>query len=363
MNNTKQQTQSFRQRTTDFWNIFVKNEATIRKMIDEKAEANDLIEELKTIIETAFFDVAFEVGHNGTKHELILSPNGNETVLKQIRYLLNRRPDEVNELWNFYAAKPAMGHEGMVLSIYDKDISAEDFTVYTNLEEERKLIHIEVYAPKLDDLEDNMKFNTLFIMLDLFIGELYTMEYIGTVDFVEIPKRKDQESVSLAKMHAYINYLIEEHDWDKSKDPAASYVVYKATPVEDSEKLRDDVFIGGSSSYDIIRQLRDEDIFPLQDLREDGVYMGYIFYDNHEIEQSEMVNFRADIEDKIEAITSPQGIATATGGATGQNYSYIDFMIYDLDAFLEIAKEVMKDYSVLTKGFAFFDDPDAKIAF
>lgn len=363
MSNTKQQTPSFRQRTTDFWDIFVKKESSVRKMIDDKAEANDLIEELKKIIETAFSDVAFEVGFNGSKHELILSPNGNETILKQIRYLLDRKPKQVDELWNFYAAKPAMGSEGMGLRIYDKDISANDFTIYTNLEEDRKLIHIEVYAPKLDDLEENMRFNALFIMLDLFIGELYTMEYIGTVDFTEVPKRKNQESVSLAKMHAYINYLIEEHDWDKTKDPSTCYTGYEATPIEDSKRLRDDIYIGSTLSYDIIRQLREEEIYPLKELKDDGVYMGYIFYDNQEVKQSEMVNFRANIEDQIQDIVGEEGIANSIGGATGQNYSYIDFMIYDLDAFLEIAKDVMKDYSVPLKGFSFFDDPEAKIIF
>lgn len=138
MNNKNSQTLSFRQLTKTFWNTFTKNEALIRKLIDDKVEANILIETLKKIIETAFHEIAFEVGFNGTKYELILSPNGNESLLKQIRYLLDGIPEELKKYWTFYSTKPALGKEGMNVNIYNKNLSAADFTIYTKLEEKRK---------------------------------------------------------------------------------------------------------------------------------------------------------------------------------------------------------------------------------
>lgn len=363
MDYTKGSTPSFRQRVNEFWNEFLKEEASIKQLMADKVDADTLIGALNKIIEKAFNDVAFEVGHNGQKHELILSPNGNKTVLKQIQYLLKYKPEGVDDRWNFYGAKPAIGSEGMGLSIYGKNITPDDFTVYTELEEDRKLIHIEVYAPKLDDLDEDLRYNALFIMLDLFIGELYTMEYIGSVDIIEVEKRSDHESIPLSKMHAYINYLIEEHDWDKTKDLSAQYTAYQVTPKEDSNNLRDDVFIGFSSAFDIIRQLSDEEIHPLDNIQQDGVYMGYIYYNNNDVDEKNMVPQRAEIEDKIMDLTSSQGIADSTGGATGHQHSYIDFIIYDLDRFLEIAKEVMDEYSFEPKGFALFNDKDFRISF
>lgn len=357
------ETISFKQRTIDFWKAFGEKEKNIRQMIDNRAEADDLVGELNKIIQTAFNDVAFEVGHNGEKHELTLSPNGNKTVLKQIQYLLGNRPEHVDSLWNFYEAKPAMGTEGMGLSIYGKNITAEDFIVYTDLNEEKKIMDIEVYVPKLDDLEENHKYNALFIMLDLFIGEFYTMEYIGFVDIIEVEKRADVESIPLSKLHAYINYLIEENDWNKTKDPSAQYTAYQATPNTESDKLRDDVFIGYTSCFDIIRQLSDDEIYPLDSIAEDGVYMGYIYYNNENIEDANMVGQRAEIEDKIHDITGPQGIAESTGGATGHNHSYIDFIIYDLDGFLKVAKDILDEYNFTPKGFKLFNDSDFNVSF
>lgn len=363
MDYTKGKTPSFKQRVNEFWDEFLKEEVKIRQLMEDKVDAETLIEALSKIIEKAFNDVAFEVGHNGQKHELILSPNGNKTILKQIQYLLRYRPKEIDDRWNFHEAKPAVGSEDMGLRIYDKSISAEDFTIYTELEEDRKLIHIEVYAPKLDDLDENLKYNTLFIMLDLFIGELYTMEYIGSVDIIEVEKSNDHESIPLSKMHAYINYLIEEHDWDKTKNLSAQYTAYQTTPKDDSEELRDDVFIGYSSAFDIIRQLSEDEIYPLNVIQQDGVYVGYIYYNNKDVDDKNMVPQRSEIEDKIVELTSSQGVADSTGGATGHRHSYIDFIIYDLDRFLEIAREVMDEYSFEPKGFALFNDKDFRIPF
>lgn len=354
---------SFKERTKKFWKTFDAQDTKIRELISDQSDSNKIIEKINKVVQVAFNDIPFEVGHNGEKYEFIFSPNGDKTILKQILYLLHQRPKHLDAYWNFYAAKPAMGKESMGIEIYGKKIDPEDIIIYTTLDEERKLIDLEVYIPSTDSLQEDKKYNILFLMLDLFIGELYTMEYIGSVEIIEVQKNLEHENIPLIKLRSYIDYLIEEHDWDKTKDPSSQYIGYKSEPKENSDLLRDDVYIGFSSCFDIIKQLKDEDIYPLDQLKKDGVYMGYIFYNNESISQDQLINKRIEIEDQIIDVTEKDNIAKSTGGATGLKNSYIDFIIYDFDAFLQVCKEVMSQHQFQPKGFALFNKPSKAIKF
>ena len=355
---------SFKKQALEFWAEFEKEEANIRQLMKAKTDPNTLVKTMSEILKTAFTDVPFEMGINKEdKHELILSPNGNRILLIQILYLLRYKPDHLDKHWNFYSSKPAHGYEGMELGMYGLTIPASDFSIYTNLNEETKIINIEVYAPILKDLGDNEKYTALFIMLDLFIGELYTMEYIGTIDFINNKKNDEFESIPLFKLKSYIEYLINEHDWEKTKDITKQYTGYRANATENSETLREDVFIGSTSCFEIIRALGQDDIFPIKALEEDGVHMAYIYYDNSTVASENMVPQRAEIEDHLDEIFEKKGIAQLIGGATGNRNSYMDFIIYDLESFIEISKEEMKKYNFNSKGIGFFQSQELDLKF
>lgn len=354
---------NFKKQVELFWTTFDKEEASIRKMMLENTDPETLVQTMSKTLKVAFEDMPFEMGINKEdKHELILSPNGNRIILIQIMYLLKYKPEHLDKHWNFYSSKPAHGYEGMELSMYGLKIPANDFLIYTDLNENAKIINIEVYAPALNDLNENEKYTALFIMLDLFLGELYTMEYIGSVDFA--PEEKEGvESIPLFKMKSYIDYLINEHDWEKTKDITKQYTGYRANAAEDPKELRQDVFIGSTSCFEIIRELGQENIYPLAALEEDGVYVGYIFYDNSTVPDDQMVPQRADIEDALYEVCEKQGIADGIGGATGSINSYMDFIIYDLDAFIEIAKLEMSKYDFKPNGIGFFQSKEQTILF
>lgn len=355
---------SFKKQVQEFWKEFEKEEANIRKLMKDETDPNTLVKTMSSLLKVAFADIPFEMGINKEdKHELILSPNGNRILLIQIMYLLKYKPVQLDKHWNFYSSKPAHGYEGMELGMYDLKIPANDFLIYNNLNEEAKIINIEVHAPILKDLGDNEKYTALFIMLDLFIGELYTMEYIGSIDFTENKKGDEFEHIPLFKMKSYIDYLINEHDWEKTKDITKQYTGYRANAAENPQALREDVFIGSTSCFEIIRALGQDDIFPLKALEEDGVHMAYIYYDNSTVADENMVPQRAEIEDKLDETFERDGIAQLIGGATGSNNSYMDFIVYDLDAFIETAKEEMKNYSFKPQGIGFFQSKEQNIRF
>lgn len=81
---------SFRQRTEDAWQAFEKNEAQLRQWIDQRDQSevvDQLINKCRDILSLAFENSAFELGFNGQKYELILSPEGKRAELFQLVYL------------------------------------------------------------------------------------------------------------------------------------------------------------------------------------------------------------------------------------------------------------------------------------
>ena len=75
---------TFRQRTRQAWAVFEGIEAELRTMIEAdtlREKGGEILAKCRRPLEIALKDVAFELGFNGEKYELILSPEGNRSRL------------------------------------------------------------------------------------------------------------------------------------------------------------------------------------------------------------------------------------------------------------------------------------------
>lgn len=346
--------ESFKKRVAKFWETFVQEESQIREMMDNKAEGETQLSFVDSILQTAFDQIYFEMGINDDgKYELILTPEGDKIKLFELHYWLQYAPKELLDRWNFYSSKPGKSDEGSSLRMYGVDITHSDLTIYPTCDNDRRKIHLEVYAPKLEDLEDGQHYTMFFIYLDQFIGEVYTMEYIGNIDFIE--GELDKEVVSISDLKAYIDNIVEKEDWTKVDNPLELYSGYKLKPTEKQNwMLREDIMTGYSSCMPIINHYYNKQAEVLDEAKKDGVTWGFLFFENINFPKETIVASRSEIEDKIVEQTSIAGIADSIGGATGFHFSYIDFIVYDYEAFLKIAKEVLAPYNFEEVGFSEF---------
>ena len=354
---------SFKERVKKFWEAFANEEAEVRNMMDNKVDGNILLKFVGNILEIAFEDSYFEMGINSEdKYELILTPEGDRAKLLQLHYWLQMAPEALWEKWNFYSAKPGHPDSNFGMQMYDISISKEDVSIYYEIDEERPKINIQVYSPKLMELEENHRYNMFFIFLDQFIGELYTMEYIGYIDFVE--NEIEAESVSLAKLKELIDKTAEEKEWPKYENPYDIYSSYQMEPTEKEEwSLREDIYIGYTACIPLLNAFYRGESEMFEKFKADGVTFGFVFYENVNVPQKQMVPFRAEIEDKIVDIAIAQGVANSIGGATGSHFSYIDFIIFDIEAFIKIAKDILSEYNLEETGFCNFVPNDEPIWF
>ncbi len=348
--------ETFKNRVAKFWKYFSEEEYQIREMMDNKAEAETLLSFVESSLQIAFDKIYFEMGINDeNKYELILTPEGDRARLMQLHYWLQYAPEHLWEKWNFYSTRPGKEKPGSKsnLQMYGIQISEEDVTVYPEIDNERNKINIEIYSPKLMGLDEGERYSMLFIYLDQYVGELYTMEYIGYVDFVE--STLDKDAVLISGLLPVIDKAIEDRQWPKFNNPTEIYSGYRMEPKENENwTLREDVFSGYTSCTPLLNEFYNGTSDRFDEAVANGVRFGFLFFENVNVPQDTIVAFRGEIEDKIVDQAAPYGIANSLGGATGFHFSYIDFIIYDYEAFMKIAKDVLATYNFEEMGYSDF---------
>lgn len=346
--------ESFKNRVSKFWEAFADEERLIREMMDNKVAGETLLNFVDSILQIAFNKVYFEMGINTEgKYELILTPEGDRCRLIQLHYWLQYAPKYLREKWNFYSTKPAHGKSGSSLCMFDLKIGEKDIIIYPEVESDKSKINIKIYSPKLMSLKENKRYSMFFIYMDQFIGELYSMEYIGDIDFIK--RKQNKASIKITELKSLIDNSIENHDWAKFDNPCEIYSGYRMNP---SKKkgwgLREDILSGYTSCSAILNEYYNGEKFRFEEAKEDGVYFGFLFFENTSISDENIINFRGEIEDKILNQTVPYGIAHSVGGATGSHFSYIDFIIYDYKKFIPIAEQALAKYPFDEMGYSNF---------
>ena len=102
---------NFRQRTAEAWTEFAAGEEELRRLIDRN-NRDDGGEELaalcSSLLSAAFSDVSFELGYDGQKYELILTP-GRGSGADCLNWCIFRImcPDFLREKWNIWGRPPA----------------------------------------------------------------------------------------------------------------------------------------------------------------------------------------------------------------------------------------------------------------
>ena len=107
---------NFRERTTEAWKCFADKEAELRHIMDEdkeKRRGEELIEKCGEILEIAFYDVSFEMGYNGEKYELILTPEGDKVKLFELVYFVRHVPKSLLDNWNILVGRQADENIGL----------------------------------------------------------------------------------------------------------------------------------------------------------------------------------------------------------------------------------------------------------
>ena len=123
----------FDRRVEEGWKHFLKEEAELRRLIDERADSEGISEQLEILLCPVFTVVYAEVGFHEGKYDLILNLEGDWSRLFPLVYFKKRAPKEVLELWNILVGRQARDEKNgdFQLKTGNNLVSAEDFQIWT----------------------------------------------------------------------------------------------------------------------------------------------------------------------------------------------------------------------------------------
>ena len=334
----------FRERTESAWEEFAEQEAQLRQIMDEDKNhkhGGELIEKCENILNLAFDEICFEMGFNGEKHELILTPEGDKVKLFELIYFQKHASKEVLEHWNILVGRQPIRNIG--LRTDDSwEISGEDVQIW--LEElGENSFGVSAYCEKLLPMfreEEGRAWWMLTTLTDQVLGEISHMWYIDDFDVLEKPKAEPSFLLS------QLPDKLKEKGANLSTDPEAyleSYLGYEMEPNKDPDAdWRLDTIVGSTCCAPLVNDYLKADNDFMDDLHADGAVAGFFCYPLDTLREEEGSQKIFDFRDKLEEVfTTGDGpeVFTLTGGATGLYCGYVDFIAWDIREALNMAKE------------------------
>ena len=349
----------FRERTENWWETFAEMEAELRQMMDEDKDHTrgaEIVAQMEETLNLVFDEISFEMGFNGEKHELILTPEGDKVKLFELVYFQKHAPKEVLEHWNILVGRQPLQNIG--LRTEDGwDISGEDVQIWLEEQGENSFA-ISAYCEKLLPMlreEEGRAWWMLTTLTDQVLGEISHMRYIDSFDVLEEPKAEPSFLLS------QLPDKLREQGLELSTDPEAyleSYLGYKMEPKQDPDAdWRLDVMAGSTCCVPLINGYLNADNDFMDDLHADGAVAGFFCYPLDTLREEEGSQKLFDFRDKLEEVfTSGEGpeVLTLTGGATGLFCGYVDFIAWDIRTALRMAKAFFEDSGIPWASFHTF---------
>ena len=349
----------FRERTESTWKDFARQEAQLRRMMDEDKDhtrGQELVDRVEGILNQAFDEISFEMGVGGEKYELILTPEGDKVKLFELVYFQKHAPKEVLEHWNILVGRQPIRNIGFRTDD-GWDISGEDVQIW--LEQQGKnsfalSAYCEKLLPMLEE-EEGRVWWMLTTLTDQVLGEIPHMRYIGSFDVLEAPRA--EPSIPMSQLPD----KLKEKGANLSTDPEAylnSYLGYKMEPNKDPDAdWRLDVMAGSTNCVPLINGYLDADNDFMDALHADGAVAGFFCYPLDTLREEEgtdkIFDFRDRLEEALAAGDGPE-ILTLTGGATGLFCGYVDFIAWDIQTALQMAKKFFEDSDIPWASFHTF---------
>ena len=343
--------QCFRERTENWWETFAEMEGSLRQMMDDDKDHTrgaEIVAQMEGALNQVFDEISFEMGFNGEKYELILTPEGDKVKLFELVYFQKHASKEVLEHWNILVGRQPIRNIGLRTDD-GWDISGDDVQIWLEEQGENSFAisaYCEKLLPMLREAEGRVWW-MLTTLTDQVLGEIPHMRYIDSFDVLEEPKAEPSMLMS------QLPDALKERGLELSTDPEAyleSYLGYEMKPNEDPDAdWRLDVMVGSTCCAPLINGYLNADNDFMDDLHADGAVAGFFCYPLDTLREEEGSEKIFDFRDKLEEVfTTGDGpeLLTLTGGATGLFCGYVDFIAWDIQTALRMAKKFFEDSDI-----------------
>ena len=315
----------------------------------------EIVDRIERILRLAFEDVSFEVGFNGVKHELILTPEGNRMKLFELVYFRSHAPASVLRHWEITLGR--RGTSGNELHAGGVRIGGEDVQAW--LEPDDDAFKLSVFCARLADLkakEEGRAWWMLTTLTDQLLGEIPHMRWINDFELLDAPRAVP--GFLLSDLPDKLRELGKDLAFDAETLLENSYVGYTREPDPDPDAdWRLDVIAGSTACPPLINGYMSADDETMDALHSDGVTAGFIAFSldgfTGENRTQRIFAFREALEAKLEKACGPD-VVKMVGGATGVHFGYVDFIAWDLKPVLLETRAFLEASDVPAASFHVF---------
>lgn len=332
----------FKSRVDAFWQWFMQNEAELSEMVEKRGEydADTIVEFINKGTSLIAEDVHFNIGGD---FEFTFSIEGNSHLFYLYPYLISRMPESLKGKWHFFPFNQGTDNS-FEFQMYGVRVDMAEVQVAVGYNEEQNDFAISFYEENLCSLLEDQSYNAFYIMMEITLGEGISYQYISEV------KRLDKSAegmIPLPELRKHIIETLNLHGKEVFDNPQDVFISYQLEP-EDNEELRYDVVVGSTNFSSLVSQYYQNNTELFDHINQFGaraVFIAFPYEDDGSDRRNEVLNFRYELEDRIEKeILKPDGLGILLGGASGTGSYYMDFLLFDVPAFLEKVVPLLREY-------------------
>ena len=336
--------ENFRQRAEKMWKGFLEGEEELRRLIDGQRDrdvSQALTARCAALLAPALPEAAFELGFNGEKYELILSPEGDRARLFPLVYLQKRAPAGLLERWNILVGRQPAAGFGLRMDGWE--IRAEEVRVWVEKQGEEGAA-LTLWCEKLLPLlraDEERAWSILSILTDQVLGEVNAIAHIQGFQVAQDPPAGPGRP--LAELPQALKDLGMTLWRDAEDFLENGYLAYRLDPVEDPDAdWRLDVYTGSTRLPALVNDYLAGESGTADAFHRDGIAPGFLCYPLDSFSGEDRAERLLDFRDALQAaILEKAGREAVTflGGATGLSCGYLDLLAWDLPAVLEAAAD------------------------
>jgi hypothetical protein len=339
MEDNMQTEKSFTARVTDFWDWFLQNEKQIADAIadgvpDDPEAFFAFLHEGGGLI---YKDISFNVGGN---NEFTFAVDGNDAMHFLLPYVVEQMPESLSGKWHFYAGMRGTGGRDFGMQMFGVKANAEEVSVSVSIQEDSSRADLRFFCKKLKSLDDHHAYGFFFILMDNIVGERLVYTCVGDVNRA---RKKESGMIPLTELEAKLRAEI----WTENGEPnpAQQFFLYEFDMHDNFPRA--DIFVGRSCYAGIINAFLNKDDEVFDSFADCGAKALYLYYEP-DPERANPLEERNAIEDALfeNALNdeSKDRMGIVLGAAMGQQYAYIDLLVYDLEAFLTQLTPILAHY-------------------
>ena len=350
---------TFKQRVEFFWQWFTESADELVRHIDrghadleldrteDSASTTDgqseIVQTVNAMMDMWLPDFNYVFGSEAGKgYSFTLSPNGDVDLRFLAEYWLSRAPKI--DRWRFYSSRQP-GFDGEFnIQIEGVNFSSADVRFGVEVDLEKEVVDVDVAHPNFVE-DDDINSQVAFIFLDEALGEVGTEMWVGKIELAGL---ESKTPIAIKSLATEVVSLASMHQWEK-QTPEKTYTGYSVEKPGEGYP-RSDTIAGATCHFKLVGEFMErEGLLSGDPVASHGAQFVYLSIDAKDFDEENEVQQRVEIEERLNELLTERGSGRVLGGATGISHAYIDLMLVDGEASINLVQQSMELQNLATR--------------